>query len=82
MTPEQIAADEAEIKKIKERNLALAVKATEAAQEKINGSYDFSERHNLSSADQKAFTREAQVARNIQDQKAANDISEEIKKAA
>lgn len=43
MTPEQIAADEAEIKKIRERN--LAEKATQSAQEKIkeaDQSHDFS----------------------------------------
>lgn len=80
MTPEQIAADEAEIQKIRERN--LQARAVEAANEKINESYDFSERRNLSSADQKAITREDTIARIARDQKAANDISEQIRKAA
>lgn len=80
MTPEQIAADEAEIQKIRERN--LKARAEETAKQKIKESYDFSESQNLSSADQKSITREDIIARLARDQKAANDISEQIQKAA
>lgn len=80
MTPEQIAADEAAIKAIRERN--LAARAAEAAKEKIAESYDFSNSAALDSADKKAFSQEARAARLAQDQEAANRLSAEIKKAA
>lgn len=58
MTPEQIATDEAEIKKVKERN--LAARAAEAAKEKIaeaSNTHDFS--NELYS--NKALQREEQI---------------------
>ncbi|KKS27513.1 MAG: hypothetical protein UU88_C0005G0018 [Parcubacteria group bacterium GW2011_GWC1_42_11] len=58
MTPEQIAEDEAAIKKIRERN--LAERAAQAAQEKINEadeSHDFSDELYSN----KAMQREKQI---------------------
>lgn len=60
MTPEQIAADEAEIKKIRERN--LAARAAEAAKEKSKEAetYAFDDARVLS-PDKKALDRLKQI---------------------
>lgn len=60
MTPEQILADEAAIKKIRERNLALAERAAKSAQEKIK---EADESHDFSGElySNKALQREKQI---------------------
>lgn len=60
MTPEQIEADEIAIQKIRERNLALAERAAQSAQEKIR---EADESHDFSSElySNKALQREKQI---------------------